>query len=77
MNVAKKPFLVALLARSQAPRGKPEHSLPIRVAPLVIAAASEDEMLVCGMSLGYADPEATANVFRTTRVGVEAFTTWL
>ncbi len=45
------------------------------VKPLI--GASDDEMLVCGMSLGYADEGAVANAFRTTRVGVEDFTTWL
>jgi len=45
------------------------------VKPLI--GASDDEMLVCGMSLGYADEGAAANAFRTTRVGVEDFTTWL
>jgi nitroreductase len=39
--------------------------------------AGEDEMLVCGMALGYADESALVNTFRTPRVGVQAFTTWL
>ncbi len=39
--------------------------------------ASANEMLVCGMSLGYADSTAVVNTFHTPRVGVEAFTTWL
>ena len=39
--------------------------------------AGDDEMLVCGMALGYADESALVNTFRTPRVGVEAFTTWL
>jgi nitroreductase len=39
--------------------------------------AGEDEMLVCGLSLGYADPLARVNEFRTPRVPVESFTTWL
>lgn len=45
------------------------------VKPLI--GASDEEMLVCGMSLGYADAGAAANAFRTTRIGVEEFTTWL
>lgn len=39
--------------------------------------AGDDEMLVCGMALGYADEAALVNTFRTPRVGVQAFTTWL
>lgn len=39
--------------------------------------ADHDEMLVCGMSLGYADPDALVNTFRTPRVTPEAFTVWL
>lgn len=45
------------------------------VKPLI--GASDDEMLVCGMSLGYADSGATVNAFRTTRAAVGEFTTWL
>jgi len=39
--------------------------------------AGEDEMLVCGMSLGYADETALVNTFRTPRVPATGFTTWL
>ncbi len=39
--------------------------------------AGPDEMLVCGMSLGYADESAVVNSFRTPRVGVEEFSRWL
>ena len=39
--------------------------------------ASEQEMLVCGMALGYADSAALVNTFHTPRVPVESFTTWL
>lgn len=39
--------------------------------------AGEDEMLVCGMSLGYADPAALVNTFRTPRVPMAELTTWL
>lgn len=36
-----------------------------------------DEMvLVCGLSLGYADPDAAVNGYRTPREPVDAFTTW-
>lgn len=39
--------------------------------------AADDEMLVCGMSLGVADPAHKVNTFATPRVGADAFTTWL
>lgn len=39
--------------------------------------AGENEMLVCGMSLGYADESALVNTFRTPRVSATEFTTWL
>lgn len=39
--------------------------------------AGPDEMLVCGMSLGYADESATVNTFHTPRVPVADFTHWL
>lgn len=39
--------------------------------------AGPDEMLVCGMSLGYADAGEVVNTFHTPRVPVEEFTRWL
>ena len=39
--------------------------------------AGPDEMLVCGMSLGYADPTQVVNGFRTPREPVASFTHWL
>ena len=39
--------------------------------------AGAEEMLVCGMSLGFADEQAVVNTFHTPRVPVEAFTHWL
>jgi nitroreductase len=39
--------------------------------------AGPDEMLVCGMALGYADDSALVNTFRTPRVSPQDFTTWL
>ncbi|MBI2728789.1 MAG: nitroreductase [Polaromonas sp.] len=39
--------------------------------------AGPDEMLVCGMALGYADETAHVNTFRTPRVPAAEFTTWL
>lgn len=39
--------------------------------------AGLDEMLVCGMALGYADPTAIVNTFHTPRVPLEDYTRWL
>ena len=39
--------------------------------------AGENDMLVCGMSLGYADEGALVNTFTTSRVDAADFTTWL
>ena len=66
-----------------AARAKGLHTCPqaawISFANIVkpFIGASADEMLVCGMSLGYADGASAANGFRATRVPVGAFTTWL
>jgi nitroreductase len=35
------------------------------------------EMVVCGMALGYADPDAVINRFRTERLGLSEFVTWV
>ena len=39
--------------------------------------AGPEEMLVCGMALGYADEGVLVNTFRTPRVPASEFTTWL
>ena len=39
--------------------------------------AGADEMMVCGMSLGYADPDAQVNRFYTPRDPIAAATHWL
>lgn len=39
--------------------------------------AGDNEMLVCGMALGYADPADPVNSFHTPREPVASFTTWL
>lgn len=39
--------------------------------------AGPDEMLVCGMSLGYADESALINTYSTPREPVQHFTRWL
>jgi nitroreductase len=45
------------------------------ILPLI--GAAENEMLVCGMSLGYADEAALVNTFATTRVDAKDFSVWL
>jgi nitroreductase len=45
------------------------------ILPLV--GAGDNEMLVCGMSLGYADETALVNTFQTTRVSGQDFTHWV
>jgi len=42
-----------------------------------IIGMGEDEMMVCGLSIGYADESATVNGFHTPRVAVEDFTRWV
>ena len=39
--------------------------------------AGANEMLACGMSMGYADTSALVNTFHTPRVAVKDFTVWL
>jgi nitroreductase len=39
--------------------------------------ASDQEMLVCGMALGYADPDALVNRFVTPREPLEHFVRWV
>ncbi|MDR2127852.1 MAG: nitroreductase [Burkholderiaceae bacterium] len=39
--------------------------------------ASAEEMLVCGMALGWADPDAPVNTFSAPREPVSAFTHWV
>lgn len=44
---------------------------------LPIVDAGEGEMMVCGMSLGYADESALVNTFHTPRVATDEFAHWL
>lgn len=39
--------------------------------------AGDDEILLCGMALGYADTAAPVNAFHTPREAVEGFTRWV
>ena len=45
------------------------------ILPLI--GAQSNEMLVCGMALGYANTNEIVNTFRTPRVDAQEFTTWL
>lgn len=44
---------------------------------LPIIGAGDNEMLVCGMSLGFADEAALVNTFHTPRVSADEFTRWV
>ena len=44
---------------------------------LPLIGAGPNEMLVCGMALGWADPAALINTYGTPREPVEGFTRWL
>ncbi len=44
---------------------------------LPFIGAQGNEMLVCGMALGYADKDHIVNTFRTPRVSAEEFTIWV
>ena len=66
-----------------AARGRGLHSCPQAAwngfAKIILPhiGAGPQEMLVCGMSLGYADASDKVNDFHTPRVPPEEFTTWL
>lgn len=40
-------------------------------------SVSDEQMVVCGMALGWADPEATVNELRTTRMPLSEFVTFV
>lgn len=44
---------------------------------LPFIGAQQNEMLVCGMALGYADKNNIVNTYHTPRVPADAFTTWV
>ena len=66
-----------------AARGRGLHTCPQAAwngfASIILPhiGAADNEMLVCGMSLGYADSAEAVNTFHTPRVPVENFTHWL
>ena len=73
-------FLQAFMV---AARGRGLHTCPQAAwnpfAKIILPhiGAPADEMLVCGMALGYADESDRVNGFRTPREPVAAFTKWL
>ena len=66
-----------------AARGRGLHTCPQAAwngfAKIILphVGAGENEMLVCGMALGYADDTEIVNTYRTPRVPVSEFTHWL
>jgi nitroreductase len=40
-------------------------------------AIPADEMVICGMALGFGDPDALINRFRTERIPIAEFATWV
>ena len=55
----------------------PALTFVILVACLPLVGAGDNEMVVCGMALGYADETALVNTFQTTRVSGQDFTHWV
>ena len=41
-----------------------------------VLGVADDKLLLCGLSLGYPDPDHPVNNYRTDREPVENFTTW-
>ncbi len=72
-------FLEALMV---AARGRGLHTCPQAAwngfAKIILPhiGAGPNEMLVCGMSLGYADENAHVNTYRSPRVASSEFTKW-
>ncbi len=73
-------FLQSLMV---AARGRGLHTCPQAAwnafASIILPhiGAQDNEMLVCGMALGYADEQAIVNSYATPRIPVESFTQWL
>ncbi|MGK2940077.1 MAG: nitroreductase [Immundisolibacter sp.] len=68
---------VMLAARGHGLETCPQFALAMY--PRIVAehvAAPENHDLVCGMSIGYGDPDAPVNRYRTERMAVQEFLTW-
>ncbi len=50
---------------------------PYHDSVMPLLGAPDEQMLVCGMSLGYADPDALINTYRTPRQDARDFMTVL
>lgn len=70
---------VMILARAQGLHTCPQAAWNPFARKIVLPhiGAGPDEMLVCGMSMGYADVSEKVNTFRTPRVPVAEFARWL
>jgi nitroreductase len=69
---------IMLAARAQGLHTCPQaawNGFASLIAPII--GASDAEMQVCGLSLGYADETARVNTFHTPRVAVQEFTKWV
>lgn len=69
---------VMLLARARGLHTCPQAAwnyYPKVILPFI--GAGEEEVLVCGMALGYADESAPVNSLQTPRETVESFTHWI
>lgn len=69
---------IMLLARARGLHTCPQAAwnyYPRVILPFL--GASDDEVLVCGMALGYADELARVNTLETPRETVESFTRWI
>lgn len=69
-------FMVAAQARGLATCAQAAWNSYHRLI-LPLLGAPENETLICGMALGYADPEAKVNTFTTPRIAVDEFTRFL
>lgn len=69
---------VMLAARGEGLETCPQAAFAYH-APLVqkTVGIPEGEMVVCGLSLGYADPDAVVNAFVTEREPLETFVRWV
>lgn len=69
---------IMLLARARGLHTCPQAAwnyYPKVILPFI--GAGEEEVLVCGMALGYADESARVNTLKTPRETVESFTRWI
>lgn len=69
---------IMLAARGQGLHTCPQaafanyHTIVRRHLPI-----QDTEIVLCGMAMGYRDPEAPENIWRTDRAPVESFTRWI